>query len=162
MRIHNFLAAGALVALLAACNDDPTGVQTPCDSFTNTVAGTQGDTITTTTGIRFIETRAGTGLAAETCRGVRIRYVLFVNGAEIERVPATSPGFIFYPGEHDVVPGFEQGVLGMKVGGTRRLFIPPALGYGANPVRNPQTNEIVIPANSTLVFDIELLEVEPR
>lgn len=162
MRIHNFLAAGALVALLAACTNDSTTPLVQCDPFTNTVAGTQGDTVTTTTGLRYIETRVGTGLTAETCRGVRIRYVLYVNGTEIERVPATSAGYIFYPGEHQVVPGFEQGVLGMKVGGTRRIFIPPALGYGSTDRRNPQTNEIVIPANSTLVFDLEMLEVEAR
>jgi FKBP-type peptidyl-prolyl cis-trans isomerase FkpA len=56
-----------------------------------------------------------------------------------------------------VVPGFREGITQMKTGGKYRLTIPAAKGYGAEEKRNPQTGEVVIPANSDLVFDIDLL-----
>jgi len=59
----------------------------------------------------------------------------------------------FTLGKHQVVPGFEQGVTGMHVGGKRIVQIPPQLGYGSRAV-GP------IPANSTLIFEIELVEVK--
>jgi FKBP-type peptidyl-prolyl cis-trans isomerase len=61
--------------------------------------------------------------------------------------------FVFSPGSGQVIPGWEQGILGMKVGGTRRLVLPPQAGYGAQ-------GQGTIPPDSVLVFDIQLLEVE--
>ena len=62
--------------------------------------------------------------------------------------------FQFILGVGQVISGWDQGVSGMKVGGKRKLTIPPELGYGANAVGS-------IPANSTLFFEVELLEVQP-
>ncbi len=59
------------------------------------------------------------------------------------------------------VPGFAQGLAQMKQGGKYRLEIPASLGYGAEEKRNPQTGEVVIPANSDLVFEIDLLGAMP-
>ncbi len=60
--------------------------------------------------------------------------------------------FIFTMGENTVIPGWEQGLAGMKVGGTRLLIVPPAAGYGPSG-KDP------IPGNSVLVFVVQLLEV---
>ena len=62
--------------------------------------------------------------------------------------------FKFTIGKHDVIRGFEDGVLGMKVGGRRRLRVPPNLGYGA------MGSSIEVPPNSTLMFDVELLSID--
>ena len=62
----------------------------------------------------------------------------------------------FIVGVGKVIKGWDQGVLGMKVGGKRTLLIPPQMGYGDKDVGNG-----LIPANSTLLFDIELVEVKP-
>jgi len=64
--------------------------------------------------------------------------------------------FEFQLGQRHVIAGWEQGVLGMKVGGKRKLTIPPALGYGSRSVGGG-----LIPANSTLIFEVELLKVSP-
>jgi FKBP-type peptidyl-prolyl cis-trans isomerase len=57
-------------------------------------------------------------------------------------------------GQHQVIPGWEEGLIGMKPGGTRRILIPPALGYGA------QGSPPAIPANSTLIFDVTMVSVQ--
>jgi FKBP-type peptidyl-prolyl cis-trans isomerase FkpA len=68
---------------------------------------------------------------------------------------ASTPGtpFSFKLGSGQVIAGWEQGVAGMRVGGLRRLVIPPSLGYG-------DTRHGLIPPNATLVFDIALLSVQ--
>jgi FKBP-type peptidyl-prolyl cis-trans isomerase len=65
----------------------------------------------------------------------------------------------FTPGYRELIDGFEQGVVGMRTGGTRRLIIPPRLAYGDEPVRDG-SGAIIVPANSTLVFDVEMLAID--
>jgi FKBP-type peptidyl-prolyl cis-trans isomerase FkpA len=79
------------------------------------------------------------------------------NGQMFDQSRTGSDGklqpFILTLGAHQVIRGWEEGLLGMKVGGTRRIIIPPALGYGA-------TGQGSIPANAVLVFDVQLLEIK--
>jgi FKBP-type peptidyl-prolyl cis-trans isomerase len=65
---------------------------------------------------------------------------------------------VFQLGEQGLIPGFQIGVNGMKVGGERVLSIPPALGYGAQDVKDA-SGKVIIPANSTLLFDVKLVDV---
>lgn len=67
----------------------------------------------------------------------------------------------FQLGVPTIIPGFQIGVNGMREGGERRIAIPPSLGYGSADFIDPTTGNVVVPANSTLVFDVKLLKVEP-
>lgn len=67
---------------------------------------------------------------------------------------------VFTLGVDKLIPGFQIGINGMKVGGERYLSIPASLGYGAQDVKDT-SGKIVIPANSTLLFDVKLVEVKP-
>ncbi len=69
-------------------------------------------------------------------------------------VPRNQP-LVFQVGAGQVIKGWEEGLIGMKVGGIRRLHIPPSLGYGEQGAGNG-----VIPPNATLIFDIQLLDVK--
>lgn len=65
----------------------------------------------------------------------------------------------FTLGAQGIIPGFQIGVNGMRVGGERLLSIPATLGYGAQDVKDP-SGKIIIPANSTIIFDVQLVKVE--
>lgn len=74
-------------------------------------------------------------------------------------IPRQQP-FAFILGAGMVIPGWDKGILGMKIGEKKTLTIDPADGYGANGVTNPQTGEVVIPPNATLIFDVELVDIK--
>ena len=154
------LAAGAGAALLAgACDNGTDPRDEGCTELFNTKASASGDTFITTTGLRYIDQVQGTGATVVSCRRVLVYYrgTLADNTEFAPRALLNPP---FAPGRNEVIDGFEQGVIGMRVGGTRRLIIPPSLGYGSTARTNPNTGAVVIPANSTLIFDIEAQAVE--
>ena len=95
----------------------------------------------------------GTGAEAVPGKEVSVHYVgTFLNGEKFDSSLDRGQPFAFMLGSGMVIKGWDQGVTGMRVGGKRKLVIPPSLGYGVQPV-GP------IPANSTLVFEVELLGV---
>jgi FKBP-type peptidyl-prolyl cis-trans isomerase len=109
------------------------------------------------------EVREGTGAQATPGSQVSVLYVgkltdgtVFDSSAAHNNEPLT-----FVLGSQDMIPGFQIGVNGMKVGGQRVMAVPPALAYGDKPVTNPQTGAVIIPANSTIVFEVELVDVKP-
>lgn len=97
--------------------------------------------------------RVGQGAVVAVGMNVALAYKGYLTTGQLFDQSTDKP-FVVKVGDHKVIPGFEQGLVGMKVGGKRRLIIPPALGYG-DKVQGP------IPANSVLVFDIELLGSQP-
>ena len=97
----------------------------------------------------------GAGETAAAGDHVTVHYVgTLTDGTEFDSSRKRSHPFEFVLGQGQVIKGWDEGVVGMKVGGRRKLTIPPALGYG------PRGQPPSIPGNSTLLFDVELVEIE--
>ena len=104
----------------------------------------------------------GTGAEAQSGRVVTVHYTGWLydasrpdqKGAQFDSSRDRKEPFSFNLGAGEVIPGWDQGVAGMKVGGRRMLTIPPEMGYGARGAGG------VIPPNATLLFDVELLDVK--
>ncbi len=113
---------------------------------------------TTASGLQYEDVVPGGGDEAGKGDEVRVHYTgwLYENGAAGRKFDSSrdrGDPFSFPLGEGHVIRGWDEGVAGMKVGGTRRLIIPPDLGYGARGAGG------VIPPNATLLFEVELLDV---
>lgn len=154
---HRLILAALALAFSAACvGDNP--VEAPFDPgpLPALPAGTQ--IVTTASGLQYAELQAGGGAVAQAGQQVRVHYTGWLStGAPFDSSLDGAP-LLFTIGGGRLIAGFDEGVRGMRVGGKRRLIIPPALGYGSEPVRD-QAGRVVIPANSTLVFDIELVSI---
>lgn len=102
----------------------------------------------------------GTGAVAAPGSKVEILYVGMLQDGTVFDSSANNNNqpLAFTLGEPGIIPGFQIGVNGMKEGGERRISIPPELGYGTQEVKDA-SGKVIIPANSTLVFDIKLVKV---
>ena len=114
--------------------------------------------ITTPSGLQYEDTVVGHGDEASAGHYVSVHYTGWlwrdgVKGAKFDSSKDRNDPFEFALGGGQVIKGWDEGVQGMKVGGTRTLLIPPQLGYGARGAGG------VIPPNATLVFEVELLGV---
>ena len=110
-------------------------------------------------GLKYTDTKVGDGAEATAGKKVSVHYTgwLYNNGTKGAKFDSSldrGQPFQFSLGAHQVIAGWDEGVAGMKVGGKRTLIIPPELGYGARGAGG------VIPPNSTLMFDVELLGVQ--
>lgn len=156
---HMALIAAAV--LVAACNSETTGLGPPSDPASETFAPSLGVVISQMQrlpdGVYIEDILVGTGdsVTARTDT-VWVTYTgWLVNGTEFDRGTNSR----FEPGS--VVQGFASGLHGLRVGGRRRIVIPSELGYGENSVRGSD-GRILIPRQSTLVFQVELLRVFNR
>jgi len=104
-------------------------------------------------GVLVRDLTVGTGRAASREMTVAVRYTLWLaDGTAVDSTKESEPPVTFTIGKHDVVRGWEEGVVGMRVGGRRQLVIPPKLAYGAK-------GNGPVPADATLVFTVELVDV---
>ena len=115
--------------------------------------------ITMPDGLKYADDKMGGGAAAAAGAKVTVHYTgwLDENGAKGNKFDSSrdrGEPFTFTLGAQEVIRGWDEGVAGMKVGGRRTLIIPPELGYGARGAGG------VIPPNATLIFDVELLQVQ--
>ena len=111
--------------------------------------------ITTASGLIIEELTVGTGAEAAAGQYVSVHYTGWLtDGTKFDSSKDRGDPFEFPLGAGHVIRGWDEGVQGMKVGGSRKLTIPAALGYGARGAGG------VIPPNATLVFEVELLGTE--
>ncbi len=137
----------------------------PAATDTTTITNDQSAPATTTTTmpitdngqLQITDEVVGTGATAAAGDTVTVKYVgSFTNGTVFDASAShqeTANGFSVVLGAGHVIKGWDEGLIGMREGGTRRLVVPPALGYGPNDY-GP------IPGNSTLVFEVELVKVQ--
>jgi FKBP-type peptidyl-prolyl cis-trans isomerase len=122
----------------------------PQTATTSNTSQTKGDSMD----LKIEDTKTGDGAVAEAGKTVTVHYTgKLENGTKFDSSLDRGTPFSFILGNGNVIQGWEQGIVGMKVGGERKLTIPPSLGYGSQDLGT-------IPPNSTLIFDVQLLDVK--
>ncbi len=112
------------------------------------------DTVTTASGLKYVDVKVGAGAAPTAGKKVKVHYTgRLADGKKFDSSVDRGQPFEFVIGVGQVIKGWDEGVLSMKVGGQRKLVIPPNLGYG------PRGFPGAIPPNAELHFDVELLGV---
>jgi FKBP-type peptidyl-prolyl cis-trans isomerase len=148
-RILSLICVAGLLAGSVACggNDNsPSSNETGASNITT---------------LQITDVKVGTGAEATAGKSVTVHYTGWLysesaadhHGSKFDSSRDRNQPFTFTLGTGGVIKGWDQGIVGMKVGGQRTLVIPPSLGYGS--AGNPP-----IPGNATLVFDVELLNVQ--
>ena len=115
-----------------------------------------GDGTKTADGLQYWDIKVGTGATAAAGQSAKVHYTGWLtNGKKFDSSVDRGEPFTVEPlGSAPVIKGWNEGIIGMKVGGKRQLRIPPELAYGARGYPG------VIPANATLIFDVELLSLK--
>jgi peptidylprolyl isomerase len=114
----------------------------------------EADYVTTDSGLKYYDLEVGDGASPEVGQSVAVHYTGWLeDGTKFDSSLDRGQPFTFPLGMRQVIPGWDEGVATMKVGGRRQLVIPPELGYGQQGAGG------VIPPNATLIFEVELLEV---
>ena len=144
--------AAAMAA--AACEEDPTNVDPRNVTFAPELGIDLNAMTRLPSGLYYQDVEEGTGPTATAGKIVRAFYRGWLPNGTLfdQRQPPADP-FRFQLGVGMVIQGWDEGVVGMKVGGVRKLVLPPSLGYGNRSIGS-------IPANSVLVFEVNLVEVE--
>ena len=128
--------------------------QTPMPESEGEPPSATGESTVTDSGLEYIDIEVGSGESPQTGQTVSVHYTGWLaDGTKFDSSVDRGQPFSFTIGTGQVITGWDEGVATMKVGGKRRLIIPPELGYGASGYPP------VIPANAELTFDVELLEI---
>jgi len=140
----------------ASTSDSVIIAQASNSSTTGAAALMSDETIVTMpSGLRYIDIVVGTGEMPKQGQTVVVHYTgTLEDGRKFDSSRDRNQPFEFPIGEGRVIKGWDEGLSTMKVGGQRKLIIPPELGYGARGAGG------VIPPNATLIFDVELLEIK--
>jgi FKBP-type peptidyl-prolyl cis-trans isomerase len=139
------MASGVVVASFGGFDETSEPPQAP--------SPIQGEGVTTASGLTYVEVETGSGAMPQPGQTVRVHYTMWLkaSGEQIDTSLGGEP-FDFVVGGGEVVSGFDEGISTMREGGRRRLTVPPKLGYGDDDDYGD------IPPNSTLIFDVELVD----
>lgn len=136
-------------------NEANVGFNTPETLIPTPTVTLENKIITMDNGLKIQDLRVGTGSEAKSGYAVAVNYLgTLENGTKFDSSYDRDQPFQFMLGAGEVIKGWDIGVVGMKVGGKRKLIIPPALGYGERGAGS------MIPSNATLIFEVELLAVQ--
>jgi FKBP-type peptidyl-prolyl cis-trans isomerase len=145
-----------LMSLAAAAQTATTKAKVQVVPNTKSPTKVTGDGVKTASGLQYWDIKVGTGLEAKDGDHVKVHYTgWFTDGKKFDSSVDAHQPYEFTLGKGDVIKGWDEGVTGMKVGGKRQLRIPPELAYGEAGYKT------IIPPNSTLIFDVQLLAVSP-
>jgi peptidylprolyl isomerase len=126
----------------------------PKMTIAQNMTNTDENVVTTESGLQYVEIEAGDGASPQAGQQVVVHYTgTLEDGTKFDSSRDRNRPFTFKIGVGQVIKGWDEGVASMKVGGRRKLIIPPDLGYGSRGAGN------VIPPNATLIFDVELLRI---
>lgn len=144
------LGAYFVTSMLKGSNKSATGKASPTPSSENKKV----HDVSIVDGVTVEDEVVGTGAEAQNGKKLSVNYLgTLADGTKFDSSYDRNQPFEFTLGSSHVIQGWERGIVGMKVGGKRKLTIPPELGYG-------ERGQGKIPPNSTLVFEVELLKVE--
>jgi peptidylprolyl isomerase len=148
-------AANTATSNATSAPTEPTAAPAPTSASDAGSAGEE-NAVTTASGLQYIELGAGSGDSPQPGDIVAVHYRgTLADGSEFDSSYSRGQPFTFALGQGMVIPGWDEGIALMKKGGKARLIIPPNLGYG------PEGFPPVIPADATLTFEVELVDIQP-
>jgi len=147
------LLAAAFPFLISACAKTQ---DAPDETAEQTGTGEpEAGEVVTSTGLKYVDLEVGNGPEAQPGDTVDVHYTgRLVDGTKFDSSLDRQEPLTFRLGAGEVIEGWDQGIAGMKVGGKRKLTIPPDLGYGDEGAQG------VIPPGATLIFDVKLLKIQ--
>ena len=148
------MSAASLCTVLAACDLSTAPEVVECDPALRSFGAVTGDTVTTQTGLRYVEIETGSGASAGLGSGVAVHYSLYLRSSGAFLQSSCGSNTLDFPvGAQGIIPGFQEGIIGMREGGVRRLIVPPNLAYG-------EAGQGQIPGNATIIFDVHLARID--
>jgi len=156
-RTASLAAVLALSIALAACGGDKKTTPAATNTSLPVLPGQPiptvvGEATVTASGLQIIDTQVGTGAEAKLGDTITVQYTGYLDDGTIFDGPAIHGGPVQFA-LSGLIPGWQEGIPGMKAGGTRRLIIPPELAYGEAGYGGS------IPANAVLTFDVEIVSI---